>query len=142
MRIRRLIKSKLHSDFDRPGRPCPMLARAPVANSHAKQGQIIMATFGSPHLISTAPAIVSRTALRNFSVERCTPAIGAEITHISVAAAVAIPVFAEVHRSAETQAAGYIIAMAIRLANGKVKAVSQRNGDSALLPIGDRCYAE
>lgn len=44
-----------------------------------------MATFGSPHRISSAPAIVSRTALRNFSVERCTPAIGAEITHISVA---------------------------------------------------------
>jgi len=41
--------------------------------------------FGSPHQLASGPAIVRPSVLRSYRVEQCTPAIGAEITHISLA---------------------------------------------------------
>ncbi len=44
-----------------------------------------MLKFGSPHQIGAGPAIVRASVLRDYRIEICTPAIGAEITDINLA---------------------------------------------------------
>ncbi len=44
-----------------------------------------MVKFRSPHILPAAPAVVRRSVLQHYSIEQCTPAIGAEITHIDLA---------------------------------------------------------
>jgi taurine dioxygenase len=43
-----------------------------------------MLKYGSPHQLAAAPAVVRPSVLRIYGVEVCTPAIGAEITHIDL----------------------------------------------------------
>src|SRR6516162_3682677 len=81
------IKRGKNDARNKPRRPVPAGCRSRhYGKRNGFPGRRYMAQLGTPHAIRKAPAIIKRAILNHsIKVELSTPAIGAEITNISIA---------------------------------------------------------